>query len=154
MGKGKGEGRDQDQPRTCPGWRSGRALGGTQRRAIRQAGLARMPSVSRPEDHMTPDEIECPECGGTGEEHFGSLGLACRFCGGAGTVDGPDDPHGHGGQPEGFGPPVGQSIPVRESGLCTTCLGAGVVTTLACDEGGRPTTVAEAPCPTCVPKRQ
>lgn len=106
---------------------------------------------------MTPDEIPCPECEGRGEERCGSLRLACRFCGGLGTVDGADDPHGkHGpGEPEGFGPPVGQSVSVQESGLCPTCLGAGVVTTLGCDEqGGNPTTVAEVPCPSCAARRQ
>lgn len=116
-----------------------------------------------------PDELPCPECDGAGEHSIGRLRLQCRFCLGAGTVDGPDDAHGkHGEQGEGpryredgwkipeegeqynpeiHGPlpPVGSHPAVSESQLCPTCLGSRVVASA---------TLAEAPCPVCTAKRQ
>lgn len=101
------------------------------------------------------DPLTCPECEGSGEEHLGPLVLACRFCCGRGEVGGDHEPAEDPPEPEGFGPPVGRSVPVRESGLCATCLGAGVVASLGCDEQGcHPGTVIEVPCPSCVSRKQ
>ncbi|WUH97138.1 hypothetical protein OHR68_26825 [Spirillospora sp. NBC_00431] len=105
------------------------------------------------------DEIECPECGGTGEQRLGPLQLMCMFChgrkvvgGGRGPRDGgtrynaqgwkvPEDGETYDAQVHGPLPPVWEHPAVRSSGLCTRCLGAGVVVA----EG----TYAEAPCPVC-----
>ncbi|MFI0373101.1 hypothetical protein ACH35V_35015 [Actinomadura sp. 1N219] len=101
------------------------------------------------------DEIECPECGGTGEQRLGPLQLMCMFCHGRKVVGGEREPAddgprhrlfpGEGGeydaQAHGPLPPVWDHPAVRGSGLCTHCLGAGVVVA----EGS----YAEAPCPVC-----
>lgn len=109
------------------------------------------------------DEIACPECGGTGEERIGPLRLMCRFCHGRKVVGGEDEPAEDGPRYNARGwkipeegeeydpavhgplPPAGDHPAVRHSGLCRTCLGAGVVVA----EG----TYAEAPCPDCSPRR-
>ncbi|TMQ90895.1 hypothetical protein ETD83_33380 [Actinomadura soli] len=101
------------------------------------------------------DEIECPECGGTGEERLGPLQLMCMFCHGRKVVSGEHEPADDGSRGPGWPgeaeehdarvhgplPPVWEHPAVRGSGLCTHCLGAGVVVS----EGS----YAEAPCPVC-----
>lgn len=103
------------------------------------------------------DEITCPECQGSGESPFGTLRLACQFCHGRGVVGGEHEPAGEGElrtdgyrQPyegESYDPQVHGPLPrvadnpvVRESGLCPTCLGAGVLISPA---------QVETPCPAC-----
>lgn len=104
------------------------------------------------------DKIDCPECGGAGESRTGSLRLLCQFCLGASYVGGDNEPADDGPQyredgwktpeegeeydPAVHGPlPAAGSHPaVRSSGLCPTCLGAGVVTSA---------TMVELPCPRC-----
>ncbi|WP_147339525.1 hypothetical protein [Actinomadura spongiicola] len=81
------------------------------------------------------DEIECPECGGTGEERLGSLRLLCALCQGRKQVGGNTEP------PDDEPRAVWEHPAVRSSGLCPHCLGAGVVVA-----GGN---YAEAPCPVC-----
>lgn len=97
------------------------------------------------------DEIECPECGGTGEQRLGPLRLMCVFCDGRKVVggapeqaeDGPRHRRGEasGTERRGRPPAVWEHPAVRGSGLCPHCLGAGVVVA-----GG---SYAEAPCPVC-----
>ncbi|MFI0483162.1 hypothetical protein [Actinomadura sp. 9N215] len=91
------------------------------------------------------DEIECPECGGTGEQRLGPLQLMCMYCHGRKVVGGEHEPADDGRRFDVRGngplPPVWEHPAVRASGLCTHCLGAGVVVA----EGS----YAEAPCPVC-----
>ncbi|GAA4240514.1 hypothetical protein GCM10022254_65450 [Actinomadura meridiana] len=87
------------------------------------------------------NEIECPECGGTGEQRLGPLQLLCQYCHGRRVVGGTPRNAPQGDEDHDPLPPVWEHPAVRSSGLCTHCLGAGVVVA----EG----TYAEAPCPVC-----
>lgn len=96
------------------------------------------------------DKLECPDCGGTGEQRFGWLRLACRFCMGRGHVGGDYEP-AEDPAPEDL--PRVQDVPMwDEVGMdrfpgCKVCLGAGVVVHVGDIE--RPSKVIESPCPAC-----
>ncbi|MCF6475452.1 hypothetical protein FAF44_44925 [Nonomuraea sp. MG754425] len=45
------------------------------------------------------DPVTCPECDGLRGQRIGPLFLTCRFCGGHGTVGGPDEPAERGDRP-------------------------------------------------------
>jgi hypothetical protein len=105
------------------------------------------------------DPIACPECQGTRSTRIGTLEMRCEFCNGRGVVGGPDEDaprynargwkipeEGEEYDPEVHGPlpPASDHPAVRESGLCTMCLGARVVVATG--------TYVEAPCPVCQPR--
>jgi len=79
------------------------------------------------------DRLDCPDCGGSGEQRMGPLVLACNFCGGRGYVG--DD---SGPPPE--PPPVWADVGTANFPGCRVCLGAGHVVT---------STLQQLPCPAC-----
>ena len=95
---------------------------------------------------MTTEPITCPECGGSGEERYGPLTVACRFCSGRGEVGGRCEPALEAEPPEGYGTPVWEDMAVAALPGCHVCLGAGVVAGLGAGAAGF---LVTEPCPAC-----
>lgn len=100
------------------------------------------------------DRLDCPDCGGTGEQPFGPLTVLCLFCRGRGYV-GDDNEPAEDHEPTEFDPyaapqPLAGEQPGAD-GLpgCPTCLGVGKVVNVG--DIRRPSTLVEAPCPMCRP---
>ncbi|WP_067484863.1 hypothetical protein [Actinomadura hibisca] len=96
------------------------------------------------------DKLQCPDCGGEGEQRIGSLTIACRFCMGRGYVGGDYEPAE---DPAPGELPRPEDIPVwEEPGMdafpgCKVCLGAGVVVHVG--DINAPSKVVESSCPAC-----
>lgn len=98
------------------------------------------------------DEIECPDCQGTGSRKYGGPGqgieVVCLFCSGVGRVGGSNEPaEEHSSEPPADGHPVWKD-PVTKGAVCRVCLGSRKVVNLsrAGEKTGR---LIEVPCPAC-----
>ncbi|MDL4774984.1 MULTISPECIES: hypothetical protein [Thermomonosporaceae] len=96
------------------------------------------------------DKLECPDCGGEGEQRIGPLRFACRFCMGRGYVGGDYEPAedpapGDLSRPEDT--PVWDEPVMAGFPGCVTCLGAGMVVHVG--DINRPTKMVESRCPAC-----
>jgi len=93
------------------------------------------------------DRLECPECGGTGEQAIGSLRLGCLFCRGLGYVGDDNEPAEETHEPPAPAP-VWEAPAVRSLTFCRVCFGSGTVVNLG--GTGEPTgKLVEMPCPAC-----
>lgn len=90
------------------------------------------------------DPITCPECGGSGEERYGPLTVACGFCSGLGELA-RREPAENADPPQGYGVPMWADAAVAALPGCHACLGAGVVVEL----GGAAGFLVTEPCPEC-----
>lgn len=105
------------------------------------------------------DRLDCPDCGGTGEQAIGPLRLLCQFCRGRGYV-GDDNEPAERNADEGLEvDPMNATPAWEQSGAdaipgCATCFGTGKVIGLGGNvRGGVPSWLAEGPCPACAASR-
>ncbi|MDH2428295.1 hypothetical protein [Sphaerisporangium sp. TRM90804] len=92
------------------------------------------------------DPILCPECRGSRVQAFGSMFLACQFCGGLGKVGGEHEsaetPPPPAAPPPAWEHRVWQDPAVAAAIPCRYCLGAGAVTRIDRQAG----TLVSVPC--------
>lgn len=93
------------------------------------------------------DRLECPQCGGTGEQAIGALRLSCQFCGGVGYVGDDNEPAEEKPAPP-VVRPVWQEPAVRGLTVCPVCFGARKVVNLG-GTGEPHGKIIEMPCPAC-----
>jgi DnaJ-class molecular chaperone len=98
------------------------------------------------------DRLDCPDCGGTGEQRYGPINVRCLFCRGQGYVGDDNEPaEDRAGTRSDERVPLWQQTGAADRAAelpgCAVCLGAGVVVNLGDIE--RPSTLIEAPCPRC-----
>ena len=97
------------------------------------------------------DPITCPECGGSKGQRFGTLFLACQFCGGHGWVGGDNEPAERGEHPPPAPPPAWKHKVWRDPFMssafpCRLCFGSRTVIHVDAEAG----TVVQVPC-VCLP---
>lgn len=97
------------------------------------------------------DRLNCPDCGGTGEQLIGPVRVLCYFCRGYGYVGDDNEPAERGEVEESTEPPpVWDQVGADDLPGCSVCLGTGRVIGLDGNvEGGTASTMVEGPCPAC-----
>lgn len=102
------------------------------------------------------DRLDCPDCGGSGEQTFGPLTVLCIFCRGCGYV-GDDNEPAERNEPADFDPYSGDAAPVWDQPAveampgCLQCFGTGKVVNVG--DIRRPDRLSESPCPACAAAR-
>lgn len=101
------------------------------------------------------DRLECPDCGGSGQQRFGPVNVLCPFCRGLGYV-GDDNEPAERDPDDGAevhpmeADPVWEQPGARAVPGCSVCFGSGTVISLGGDvRGGVPKTMVRLPCPQC-----
>lgn len=95
--------------------------------------------------------MDCPDCGGSGEQLIGPVRVMCYFCRGHGYVGDDNEPAERGEIEESSQPPpVWEQLGSEVLPGCAACLGTGRVVGLGGDvNGGVPSAMIERSCPAC-----